>query len=113
MNVYILSEDVFYFGLRSKNSIVDVHETLESAEKEYVEYLLKDIRFLGYREENRDQSFFDPEPETKIQKMTIVFSKWFGLCKRIVTVEPHYVHDDHRNQSIFETVNEDEDDDDV
>lgn len=106
MIAYKISEDMFFLGLRGANSIVDIHETLESAEREYIGYISKDIYQNGYRLEQDELSFDTSKYPEKIPKMINTYTKWFGLCKRVVTLESCPIRHDCLHKYKYEQLYE-------
>lgn len=77
--VFLVSEDAYVLGFRSRNTNTIVHETIGGANEELCSYFQKRERELGYalKMENVD---------VKTGMTEIVFEKYLGFLTRKITV---------------------------
>lgn len=78
-HVFLVTEDAYFFGIRSNNTETIVHDTLSGANEEISRYFCKRERESGY--------VMSSEKINKDTGMTeVVFQRYFGILKRKLSV---------------------------
>lgn len=90
-HVYVVTEDMFIFGIRSSNSITDVHVDPESAENEINTYMVKNDLIDGYK---------IASDEWTGETHTVILKKWGGILRRIIVLKKALMHECRKDNEV-------------